>query len=104
MKTIHLITRLTPMLLAFLLAHNSAAVILPSPPAEQAQTIVESGFQLRLKQGRASSESEAARIAQQRYGGKVLSVQSRRTDNGVVYRVKLLLEDGRVKTVTIRGN
>ncbi len=42
---------------------------------------------------------EAAARAQAQHGGKVLSV----TRNGGAYRVKLLLDSGRVITVTIKG-
>jgi len=55
------------------------------------------------KQAQASSAAEAAQIAKQRHGGKVLSVDTKKTSNGVVYRVKLLLDNGRVKTVTVSG-
>ncbi|MBN7797845.1 PepSY domain-containing protein [Parahaliea mediterranea] len=44
------------------------------------------------------SAREAAAIAQSRHGGKVLKV----TRKGGAYRVKLLLDSGRVTTVTIR--
>jgi len=43
------------------------------------------------------SADQAARRAQSQYGGKVLKVQ--RSNGG--YRVKLLLDSGRVTTVTI---
>ncbi|MGI1679138.1 MAG: hypothetical protein K6L75_10425 [Cellvibrionaceae bacterium] len=55
------------------------------------------------KQGKASSAAEAAQIAKQRHGGKVLSVSKKKSGDGIIYRVKLLLENGRVKTVTISG-
>lgn len=45
--------------------------------------------------------SSAAAQAQARYGGKVLKV-SKSTSNGrTVYHVKLLLDSGRIKVVTI---
>ncbi len=55
------------------------------------------------KQSKASNAAEAAKIAKQSHGGKVLSVNTRKTKKGIVYRVKLLLDNGRVKTVTING-
>jgi uncharacterized membrane protein YkoI len=42
---------------------------------------------------------EAAARAQAQHGGKVLSV----TRQGEVYRVKLLLDSGRVITVSVKG-
>ncbi|UTA46490.1 hypothetical protein L1F30_09915 [Simiduia sp. 21SJ11W-1] len=50
----------------------------------------------------ASSSAEAARIAQARYGGKVLKVK--REQDGRRYKVRLLLDDGRVKDVVVKGD
>ncbi len=49
----------------------------------------------------ASSQSEAAQIARQHFGGKILKVQLDNRANPAQYRVKLLTEDGTVKVVTI---
>ncbi len=50
-----------------------------------------------------SGKNRAAAQAKAQYGGKVLSV-SEATQNGqVVYKVKLLLDSGRIKIVKIRG-
>ncbi|MFT7562212.1 MAG: putative membrane protein YkoI [Flavobacteriales bacterium] len=51
------------------------------------------------------SKSQAAKQAKAKYGGKVLNVaQQPSKEAGVsVYKVKLLLSGGRVKTVIIRG-
>ena len=52
----------------------------------------------------AMSKSEAASKAKRTYSGKVLSVDLVGSKNGKdTYRVKLLLPDGRVKTVTVSG-
>ena len=45
----------------------------------------------------ASSPGQAASVAKSMHGGKVLSSK----DAGKAYRVKLLLDNGRVKTVTV---
>ncbi|MBB3168662.1 PepSY domain-containing protein [Simiduia aestuariiviva] len=50
----------------------------------------------------AGSSAEAARLAQARYGGKVLKVK--RDKDGRRYKVRLLLDDGRVKDVVIKGD
>lgn len=47
------------------------------------------------------SKSQAAAIATSRHGGKVLKVES--TDTKGNYRVRLLLESGRIKTVAINS-
>lgn len=49
----------------------------------------------------ASSQSEAARLARERFGGKILKVQLDSSTNPAKYRVKLLTADGTVKVVTI---
>ncbi len=49
----------------------------------------------------ASSQSEAAQIARQQFGGKILKVQLDSSESPAQYRVKLLTKDGTVKIVTI---
>ena len=50
------------------------------------------------------SKSQAASKAKQQHGGKVLNVSKVSSKNGkATYRVKLLLNGGRVKTVTVSG-
>lgn len=49
----------------------------------------------------ATSKSAAAEKARAMYGGKVLKVEEVSNGSGKVYRVKLLLEGGRIKIVTI---
>lgn len=52
----------------------------------------------------AISKSQAGQKAQSLYGGKVLSVELVESKDGkTTYRVKLLLDDGRVKTTTVSG-
>lgn len=50
-----------------------------------------------------SGKSQAAAQAQSRYGGKVLSVSTSKRDGRTVYKVKLLLDSGRIKIVSING-
>lgn len=47
------------------------------------------------------SPDEAARLAQQRYGGQVLDIQPVTTDRGRAYRIKLLQPSGRVKLMLL---
>ena len=50
------------------------------------------------------SKGQAAAQAKSQHGGKVLSVEKVGSKDGkATYKVKLLLEGGRVKTVIIRG-
>lgn len=52
---------------------------------------------------RESGKSAAASKAQAQYGGKVLSVSEEGSNDQKIYKVKLLLDSGRIKIVTIRG-
>jgi hypothetical protein len=92
----------------FLTAMLTAMLALISPASAWSWTPTASSPRLAMqgfsaKQQRASSAAEAARIAKQRYGGKILKVDAIRTEDGVKYRVKILLDNGRVKTVIIGG-
>lgn len=49
-----------------------------------------------------SGKSRAAAQAQSQYGGKVLSVSESSSNGQVIYKVKLLLDSGRIKIVTIK--
>lgn len=51
----------------------------------------------------AASKSAAAETARSRHGGKVLKVEESSDGGRKVYRVKLLLDGGRIKIVTIAG-
>lgn len=57
---------------------------------------------LRKKSG-SITQAQAAQIAKKRYGGKVLSV-TKKGGEKPAYKVKLLLDDGRVKVVTVDAN
>lgn len=52
---------------------------------------------------RAESSSDAARIAQQRFGGQVVKVQTQGEGKKRKYKVRLIFDDGRVKDVTVQG-
>lgn len=52
----------------------------------------------------AIGKSGAAEAARSAYGGKVLNVDEQQEGGKTVYRVKLLLADGRVKIVTVDGD
>ena len=49
------------------------------------------------------SASQAAAIVQQRYGGKVMTVSTRQSGNGVIYGVKILQNSGHMRTVNVDG-
>ena len=51
-----------------------------------------------------TDKSRAADIARAAHGGKVLKVEEVNTDGRTLYRVKLLLDGGRIKIVTVDGS
>lgn len=59
----------------------------------------------RVEQGEywlaAVDSSGAARIVERRTGGKVLSVHRQEKKGKTVYRVKVLLPEGRIRTLTV---
>ena len=78
-----------------------AALISLAPLSELVSAQPASVHYAKNDQGAAGSASEAAQMAQARYGGKVLKVKQEQ--DGRRYKVRLLLDDGRVKEVTIKG-
>lgn len=58
----------------------------------------------RQEQARARiSAAQAAALVEQRYGGKVMGVQTRQSGGGVVYSVKILQSSGHMRTVNVDG-
>ncbi len=53
---------------------------------------------------RGTDKSRAADIARAAHGGKVLKVDEVSADGRTLYRVKLLLDGGRIKIVTVDGS
>ncbi len=59
-----------------------------------------------LAQAKAGNKAQAraAAKAKKQYGGKVLNVKEKKSNDGrTVFKVKLLLESGRIKIVTVEG-
>lgn len=49
------------------------------------------------------SAGQAASIVQRRYGGQVVDVDMRQSGGRVIYRVRILQDDGRIRTVRVNG-
>ena len=84
----------------------TALCLLMSFPASHLYADVVPRFhelQLWKKPNQGPSKSRAAAAAQKKYGGKVLNVKEVKDKGQTYYRVKLLLDSGRVKVVTING-
>ena len=58
---------------------------------------------LLLAQSSAVSQDDATAMARSQTGGRVLNVSEDDVDGRAVYRVKMLLPDGRVKVVVINA-
>ncbi len=56
---------------------------------------------IQIDEKKSSGKALAAQKAKTQYGGKVLSVSERTRDGKSYYKVKLLLDSGRIKIVKI---
>ena len=45
----------------------------------------------------------AAEIVRQQYGGRIMGVQTRQRDGRVIYQVRVLQDDGRMRTINVDG-
>lgn len=51
----------------------------------------------------AMSRDQAVRMVQQQTDGRILSVDTVRRGNRVIYRIKVLTPEGRVRVITVDG-
>gem|GEM_PF-1189727 len=72
-----------------------AAALTLAPPAHA---------QWGLTQAASISSSQAAEAVQSRFGGRVLNVDRRERDGRAIYRVKVLQDNGRIRTVLVDAN
>lgn len=89
-------SKLTPILLI-------ASLVLPVLGSAQSHPPEHTARQLLLAKQELIGSGEAVAIAQRQYGGKVLSVDLIKKGKSPVYRIKLLTDEGRVKTVHINA-
>jgi len=80
---------------ALTLTGTLAAMPLPAQ-AETARTILQA-------QGDGLSLSEAVEQVRRQYKGRIVSAETKRRGNREVHIIKVLTDDGKVKTVTIPG-
>ncbi|MGD9387525.1 MAG: PepSY domain-containing protein [Gammaproteobacteria bacterium] len=64
-----------------------------APPADAGLRVAQADEQVSLAQ--------ATRMVQDRYGGQVLRAEAKRDKGRTVYRIRVLTEDGRVRTVHV---
>jgi uncharacterized membrane protein YkoI len=58
---------------------------------------------LRVAQSNGPSLSEAVEMVKRQYKGRIVSAETRMSGNREVHHIKVLTEDGKVKTVKIQG-
>ncbi len=58
---------------------------------------------LLLAQGGGKSLNEAVEQVRRQYKGRIVSAETRRSGNRDVHHIKVLTEDGKVKTVKVNG-
>lgn len=61
------------------------------------------GVRLQLAQGNCPSLSEAVEQVRRQYNGRIVSAETQSRGNREVHVVKVLTDDGKVKTVRING-
>lgn len=89
-----------------LLGCGLCAALLGCVSGVSAAPALGSGFaqQQRATEPKARDRDEAAALARQRSGGRVLSSDADEEDGRPVYRVKVLTPEGRVRVLVIEAN
>ncbi|WP_240900964.1 PepSY domain-containing protein [Thioalkalivibrio sp. XN8] len=82
------------------LAAALLCALAPGLVPAQARPPADPGLRLAQADERVSLAA-ATRMVQQRFGGQVLRAETRRDDGRVVHRIRVLTEDGRVRTVQV---
>ncbi len=82
-----------------------ATVLVSAPiaPAQARSTAAQPGAHAPIEQQTDIGAGAAAAAASAASGGRVLQVKRRAKGSGVVYRVKVLLPGGRMRTLTVDG-
>jgi hypothetical protein len=77
-------------------------ILLPEPGPSYRST-AEDEIQVQENSGPAVSLKEVRKIVRRQYGGQILDTQLFQTGGGWVYRVRVLMDDGRVIDVGVDG-
>ncbi|MDQ2076287.1 PepSY domain-containing protein [Marinimicrobium sp. ABcell2] len=76
----------------------------PGTAATYAQTAAPASVQNGTAAGAQIAAADAAEIVRKQYGGRVMGVEARQRDGRVIYQVRILQENGRMRTVRVDGN
>lgn len=94
------INTVTALIFAALLAFAASSSV-PAIASENSNAAL--GVHIQTLAQASISQGQAAELAKSRYGGKVLSVAKSNNGGRITYRVKLLLDSGRVIIVSVDG-
>lgn len=87
----------------FLIAPLLASLILCVAPAISAESAPARNDIRMLAQGGGMTLDQAVEQVRRQYNGRIVSAETRVSGNREIHYIKVLLEDGKVKTVTVPG-
>jgi hypothetical protein len=58
---------------------------------------------IKIAQGNGKTLNEAVEQVRRQYNGRIVSAETKRSGNREVHHIKVLLDDGKVKTVQVQG-
>ncbi len=85
------------LLIALLLLGGAPLSLTANAAPQSAHTLLVAQSESRV------SASHAAAIVQKQYGGKILKVDSQNRGGRIVHRVKILQDNGRIRTLSVDG-
>lgn len=76
----------------------------PGAALTHAQTAASTSNQSARTAGAQIAAADAAEIVRRQYGGRVMGVETRQRDGRVIYQVRILQKDGRMRTINVDGH
>lgn len=80
------------------------AVTGPGAGLTHAQTAASASNQSARTAGAQIAAADAAEIVRRQYGGRVMGVKTLQRDGRVIYQVRILQDDGRMRTISVDGH
>jgi uncharacterized membrane protein YkoI len=75
----------------------------PGAAVTHAQTSTPAQAQNGTPAGAQIAPADAAEIVRKQFGGRVMGVETRQREGRVIYQVRILQENGRMRTVSVDG-
>jgi hypothetical protein len=91
------------MRMKFAVAPLLASLILCVAPAITAESAPASSDSRMLAQGGGMTLDQAVEQVRRQYNGRIVSAETKVSGNREIHYIKVLLDDGKVKTVTVPG-